>query len=385
MLRFGLCVIAALGASLSGSPQRGREIYRNGGNADAPTIRAVIAGSSQPLEASMLPCASCHGSDGRGGNSESGAKPPDITPLTLQQPADVGTRRRAAYTPALLTRAITLGFDASGNPLDRVMPRFQLSTRDARDLIAYLAVIDRETPPGVSDDALRIVLLGAPTIEAPATTLYGRRIELVRTPSPDALITIDADAHGDAQLEAAERERMPTVVLGAKHPPPGRHGFVLTSTESERIAALRAFAASAGHASVVATDCATLRAADAQTWLLFSATTLDDCGRSEPELADRHVIIAFAYPPDAAGSEQLVRAALERVLAALADAGRDVTRETLLDALERPAPASTSMSTFGLLGWSRQRHVGFDRAWLATFDARSGTLRAEPGWSDVVR
>lgn len=384
MLRFGLCLLAALGATLDAAPQRGREIYRTGAVAGEPPIRAALAGGEQTIDAAIIPCAGCHGVDGRGGSSESGAKPADITPQALQAPADVGSRRRIAYTPTLLKRAITLGFDASGNPLDRVMPRFQLSQRDARDLIAYLHVIDREAPPGVDDASLRIALLGAPTIQAPSTTLYGRRIEFVRTPSPDVLLAIDADMHGDKRLEAAERERLPTVVLAAEHPPPGRYGFVLTTTESERIAALHAFAASAGHASVVTTDCATFRSIDAHAWLLFGTAAFADCRRSEPDLADRHVVVALPYPPDAASSEQLARAALDRVLAALADAGRDVTRETLLLALERPISA-TSAPRFAPLGWTRQRHVGFDRAWLATFDARSGTLRAEPGWSDVVR
>ncbi len=45
---------------------------------------------------------------------------------------------RSRRHEALIKRAVTEGLDADGEPLDRTMPRWQMSERDLNDLIAYL-------------------------------------------------------------------------------------------------------------------------------------------------------------------------------------------------------------------------------------------------------
>ncbi|NOT29088.1 MAG: ABC transporter substrate-binding protein, partial [Planctomycetes bacterium] len=45
--------------------ERGRQLYRLGRSARGLTFEARIAGS-EPLPAAALPCAQCHGLDGRG-------------------------------------------------------------------------------------------------------------------------------------------------------------------------------------------------------------------------------------------------------------------------------------------------------------------------------
>lgn len=65
----------------------------------------------------------------------------DITHATLGRPLPASppwNRARAAYTDALLARAITEGLDSSGQQLDGSMPRWLLSESELQDLLKYL-------------------------------------------------------------------------------------------------------------------------------------------------------------------------------------------------------------------------------------------------------
>jgi hypothetical protein len=111
--------------------------------------------------AAPLPCASCHGADGRG-RTEGGVRTPEITWDALAHPSDghaTSGRKRAAYDPRRLIRAITLGFDSSGNALAAPMPRYQLTSGDAEDLVAFLRRLGTLRDPGISDDALTVGVL----------------------------------------------------------------------------------------------------------------------------------------------------------------------------------------------------------------------------------
>ncbi|MEO7733906.1 MAG: hypothetical protein ABIY55_23280, partial [Kofleriaceae bacterium] len=95
---------------------------------------------------------------------EGGVVPADLTPEVLDVPrrATVDRRGRPAYTTALLKRAITMGFDAGGRPLAPTMPRFQMSLDELAALVAYLPRLGHEPEPGVSDDEIRIAVVGSP-------------------------------------------------------------------------------------------------------------------------------------------------------------------------------------------------------------------------------
>lgn len=117
-----------------------------------------------------FPCASCHGSDGRG-RPEGGVVPADITWSRLATPliATAGTERgRSAYTGDLIGRAITGGLNADGAALDFTMPRFDMHQEDLRDLVAYLQRIEQDLDPGVTERtiALGTIVPRGPTSEA---------------------------------------------------------------------------------------------------------------------------------------------------------------------------------------------------------------------------
>jgi mono/diheme cytochrome c family protein len=128
-------------AHLTPAESRGKIIYTTGRSASGRPLsfRLVSAGEGL-LPAKGVACANCHGPDGKGGR-EGNAVIADITYGTLNQPLAASQpwdRERAAYTDALLARAITQGIDASGQRLNGVMPRWALPESDLQDLLKYL-------------------------------------------------------------------------------------------------------------------------------------------------------------------------------------------------------------------------------------------------------
>lgn len=173
-------------SDLTPAQQRGKRIYTEGTSDDAQGITARMSGAAMP--ASVLPCGSCHGTDGRG-RPEGGVTPSDLTWAALTRPYTTqlqSGRKRSPYTEVSLARAIREGVDPDGEELHLAMPRFEMSEADMSDLIAYLKVIDRDEDPGISEDSIRVGVLGGSvkTMNAyldlvnQAGGLYGRKIGL---------------------------------------------------------------------------------------------------------------------------------------------------------------------------------------------------------------
>jgi ABC-type branched-subunit amino acid transport system substrate-binding protein/mono/diheme cytochrome c family protein len=190
--------VGALFCAGASEEPRGREIYFRG-TAAGKEITALLDGGQTRIVASMFPCAGCHGADGRG-KTEGGIAAPDITWTALTKPYSVPRadgRSRPAYNESSLKRAIVMGLDSGAEPLHPVMPRFQLSYKDADDLVTFLKQLGHTTDPGISETAIRIgVLLPSParlpglhdrvykSLTAyfrdinEAGGIYGRRVEL---------------------------------------------------------------------------------------------------------------------------------------------------------------------------------------------------------------
>lgn len=161
---------------LTPAEKRGRELYFRGGSGTA-----VVAGAAE-VPASSLPCVNCHGPDRRG-VAEGTVVPPDIRWPVLSSP-DV-TRPRPRYDDASLHRAITSGVNPRGDALSPVMPRYRLTPDAFSDLLAYLR---RDAPdPGLTATTITIATspLLRPTVAAYLADLgpiHGRTIQL----TPDA-------------------------------------------------------------------------------------------------------------------------------------------------------------------------------------------------------
>ncbi|WP_371368313.1 ABC transporter substrate-binding protein [Pseudomonas sp. QL9] len=199
----GLVLLAWLGpvgAELIANERvEGRLIYREGKSPSGAQIGARIGAADLLMDAQSMPCANCHGPDGRG-RSEGGVRPPDITwqRLTTAYGQDVNGRRYPAYDVRSLARAVREGRDPAGNPLDPAMPRFALSERDMASLASYIQVLDQDRDPGIADDRLLVgsllplsgpladlghtlagVLQGAVAALNAEGGIHGRQLELV--------------------------------------------------------------------------------------------------------------------------------------------------------------------------------------------------------------
>jgi hypothetical protein len=364
------------------SPQRGRDIFFNGQATAGTPIKAIVGQQGRALPASLFPCASCHGEDGRG-RQEGGISAANITRAVLDNAAVIGARSRPPYTTKALERAISSGRDAAGNRLDYAMPRYHMSRRDLGDLLAYLDKLGSEAPIGVSAEAIRINVLGAPTLEAPAQTIYGRKIVVLHERSADAFMTIDASADGSASIDYAERDRIPTIVLNPGLPLPERYAFVLSASKEDQVAALRHYAQARGLDPVLlADDCHGLEDAANAALVLMTVEAARHCDLNAiPRSLDRKIIVAAPAPPAANGDTANAQAQLAIVVKVLEQVGNDFSRSTFLTILEH----SYRLDVAGLppVTWTSSRHFGSSSVWLMTLDLRQQTLLASPGWSAV--
>ncbi len=181
-----LLVFPASAQTLDADQAAGKALFRTGAGAAGP-IGAVVGAGQVEVTAASLPCASCHGRDGRG-RPEGAVAPPDITAAALR-----------GYDQAAIVAAVTLGRARDGRPLDPVMPRYRLSLADAGHLTAYLKTLGAAPEPGLTPDRLVLgTILSRPDAPAgqllqafferlnAAGGLFGRNIELVVAPPADS-------------------------------------------------------------------------------------------------------------------------------------------------------------------------------------------------------
>lgn len=150
----------ALAAAPSKAEQAGRTLYETGESPSGAGVNVLVGGDASPLPGTALPCAGCHGADGRG-RPEGGVRPPDLTWTELTKPYGHlhGARRHGPFDDRSLRRAITEGLDPAGNRLDAAMPRYSLSAADLAALLAWLKVLERQREPGVEERTVRLATL----------------------------------------------------------------------------------------------------------------------------------------------------------------------------------------------------------------------------------
>ena len=106
----------------------GRMIFLTGRDAQGFRINA----QHPPLRAS---CAACHGANGAGGvHLPGGAVSADLRQKAL---ASV----KPAYRLQSLERAISMGVDNQGKPLNPIMPRWGMTPRDLHDVAEFVQTL----------------------------------------------------------------------------------------------------------------------------------------------------------------------------------------------------------------------------------------------------
>ncbi|MDE3737313.1 cytochrome c/ABC transporter substrate-binding protein [Metapseudomonas resinovorans] len=225
----------AAGLELSPGEAAGRRIYLEGVGSANGEISARVGAADTLVPATVMPCANCHGADGRG-RPEGGVRPPDITWRRLSRPygqVQANGRSHGPYDEGALARAVSEGRDPAGNRLDPAMPRFVMSLRDMANLTAYLKRLEDDDDPGVQDAELRLgtllptqgplaelghtveaVLRGALAQVNEAGGIHGRQLSLVvRDPGMDRQSTKRAleQLLGDDQVFALMAPLVPAL------------------------------------------------------------------------------------------------------------------------------------------------------------------------------
>ena len=205
-----LCLFVTEAAAQE-SIARGRQIYMQGTSTSGKDVLAYIGDASLEVPASTIPCAGCHGFDGRG-KSEGGVNPSNVTWEFLTKPYGLkhaSGRQHPPYTERALELAITRGVDPGGNKLLQVMPRYVMSREDLADLIAYLQLIGKEQVPGVTENKIvigtlvpasgylvemgQVVTAATKAVFAELNSqggIYGRQLELQVIETPDGGTTM---------------------------------------------------------------------------------------------------------------------------------------------------------------------------------------------------
>ena len=158
LLPWIVAAAAAAAAPLSESEKAGAKIFDEGVSLSGGAITARVGTTSFDVPANAVPCANCHGQDGLG-RPEGGLVPPNIQWSELTKPyghVHPNGRKHGPFDARTLQRAISSGTDPAGNALESTMPRYQMSDRDMKDLIAYMRKLEVQLPPGVSAGSLRI-------------------------------------------------------------------------------------------------------------------------------------------------------------------------------------------------------------------------------------
>jgi ABC-type branched-subunit amino acid transport system substrate-binding protein len=148
--------------ALTASETRGKQIYLRGASDSGAKITALVGREGVALPASAVPCASCHGPDGRG-RPEGGIIPLDIrwSELTkvyghVHEEGRREGRRHPAFDDESFTKLLITGVDPGGNRLDQAMPMYQMPTQEMADLLAYIKRLETDLDPGLSDEEIQV-------------------------------------------------------------------------------------------------------------------------------------------------------------------------------------------------------------------------------------
>jgi len=151
LLALAVAACGPVGLGGGGYASNGERIYMTGTSANGSIRYSGGNVSSGMMGGQRLACASCHGSDGRGGPHVmhmSAMDAPDIRWSTLTEAEhgegdhDEGGMEHPPYDEGTFKRAVTQGLNPGGEPLSTDMPRWQMSDSDLNDLIAFLQTLE---------------------------------------------------------------------------------------------------------------------------------------------------------------------------------------------------------------------------------------------------
>lgn len=152
---------------------QGQRMYREGLRPSGTLLRA--SGAAQTVVSGKdAACMACHRRSGLGASEGRIAIRPITGPALLQESSvpvrsprirsRLGTSVRPPYSTELLARALMTGIDTAGKPLDRAMPRYDLSDAEVKAMAAYLFSLSAQPSPGVDDKEIHFATVIQPGV-----------------------------------------------------------------------------------------------------------------------------------------------------------------------------------------------------------------------------
>ena len=141
---------------LTAAEKRGKALYLRGESPSGKPIVAMLGDVDVPP--STMPCAGCHGLRAEG-KTEGGVTAGNLTWSNMTKPyghTHPSGRKHGAFDEKLFAQSLIDGVDPAGNKLAVAMPRFQMSSEDMADLIAYLKRIETDRDPGLTDATITV-------------------------------------------------------------------------------------------------------------------------------------------------------------------------------------------------------------------------------------
>jgi len=115
----------------------GEAIYMSGKTLDGTVVKNEVDRSGLPNPTIVLSCAGCHGADAHGKKNAIPAFGPYVAP-NITWEALTGGDPATAYNEHSLATAIRTGIVPEGYRLHFPMPKWNLTDKQMKDLIAYL-------------------------------------------------------------------------------------------------------------------------------------------------------------------------------------------------------------------------------------------------------
>ncbi len=365
-------LLGCAGFAAAASPELGRRIYHEGKGGDGRPLAARSGVDGATLPAAFVACVNCHAVDGRG-RTEAGVTAPDIRWDNLEKPYGArlaNGRRRPAYDARTFGLALARGVDPTGQALDRAMPRYEFSAKEVAGLVTYLGQIGREAVDGVSDDAIALGLVVTADVRGEfaaqvlrawcdevnrAGGVYRRQVQVVtfkpgEAPPAFAVLSADETEAGGAVARVLAQQGVPVLVAGrALSGTKERLLFSLYPGREDEASAL------ARHAPA-----ATAR----ETWNVRPTLPRDVAPEALAEY--RAFATGHALPARELAFQFALLASAKLYVEALKNAGRELSRENFVAALEGLANVQTGLTP--PLGFTLRRHSATDGVYVVRGD-----------------
>jgi cytochrome c oxidase subunit II len=131
-------LLLAIGCKTSFT-SNGQRIYFTAASSSGERI--TYTGGPGGMMQGPLACVNCHGSEGRGGTVNFMMQTSDVPDITW--PTLTGQYEdHQPFTEETVKQAIAQGVDPASNSLEYPMPRWQMSTQDLNDLVAFIKTLN---------------------------------------------------------------------------------------------------------------------------------------------------------------------------------------------------------------------------------------------------